>query len=126
MAYQPARAKYLPPKARVNQPIISISSDNFPEFGTVQSPAKPVLNFKSQVLAAEEERRKANDPLCFDSTQTNRINREKRIEEGWAILPFTKGKVGFISEFDVCTPPVKYEIDLFMESLNLSTFNIVK
>ena len=126
MAYQPARAKYLPPKARVNQPVISISSDNFPEFATVHTPVKAVLNFKTQILAAEEERRKANDPLLYDSTKINTIKREKLIEDGWAILPFTKGKVGFIGDFDIDTPHHKCEIDLFMESLNLSTFNTIK
>jgi hypothetical protein len=125
MAYQPARAKYVPPNVRVNEPTVSISSDNFPEFGAIKSPSKPILNFKTHLLAVEEERKKANDPLLYDATQTQMIEREKLIKDGWAILPFSTDKVGFIGNISPFSKPIKYEIDLFMESLNLSTLNHV-
>jgi len=116
--YKPRLNKYTLPKNRVVEPISSLSPDNFPEFGSATPSPRSPLNFKQQILTAEEQRKKADDPSNYDSTKIRMMKREQLEKDGWAVLSLPKGGRGgaYISGFDISTPE-KFEIDLFMESL---------
>jgi hypothetical protein len=115
--YKPPQGKYLPPKKRSTEPIVSLSPSDFPEFGAVNGSPKTVLNFKQQVLTGEETRQKALEASIYDSTDTSTMNRAQLIKEGWAVLPFqVPARIMGISSYG-STEVQRSEIEMFLECL---------
>jgi hypothetical protein len=112
--------KYVVPKNRVVEPIVSLSPDNFPEFGTTVN-QKCSLNFKSQVVMAEEQRKKMLEASMYDSTNPQKMNHTQLVKEGWAVLPFQVPARSILITPYTSKNIEKLEIDTFLESLNYGT-----
>jgi hypothetical protein len=115
--YKPPQGKYLPPKKRETELVVSLSSADFPEFGSVNGSPKTALNFKQQVLTGEEARQKALEASIYDSTDTRTMNHQQLVKEGWAVLPFhVPARFACVSSYGSTEVP-RSEIELFLESL---------
>ena len=81
----PVQPKYVPPKKRVEDPLKALAPENFPCFGNGGGIRKSTLDFKQQILNAEEQRKKAQE------VNTDAMSRDELIKDGWAILPLRSG-----------------------------------
>lgn len=104
--------KYVPPKNRVVDPLACLAPENFPCFGNGGGIRKSTLDFKQQILNAEEQRKKAQE------VNTDTMSREELIKDGWAILPLRPGVREVYIRYGGFTP-VQTEIDEFHYLLGL-------
>jgi len=108
----PVQTKYVPPKKRVEDPLKALAPENFPCFGNGGGIRKSTLDFKQQILNAEEQRKKALE------VNTDAMSREELIKDGWAILPLRPGVREVYIRHGSFTP-VQTEIDEFHHRLGL-------
>ena len=108
----PVQTKYVPPKKRVEDPLKALAPENFPCFGNGGGIRKSTLDFKQQILNAEEQRKKAQE------VNTETMTREELEKDGWAILPLRPGVRETYVRHGGFTP-VPTEIDEFHDRLGL-------
>ena len=110
----PVRGKYVPPKNRVVDPLACLAPENFPCFGNGGGIRKSTLDFKQQILNAEEERKKAVEASIYDPSKLGSMTREQKEKEGWVVIDIPKVPRTVYVKYGHWERP-KTEIDHFLE-----------
>ena len=93
-------------------PMAALAPENFPCFGNGGGIRKSTLDFKQQVLNAEEQRKKVVE------VNTDTMSREELEKDGWAVLQLRQGVRETYVRYGGFTP-VLTEIDEFHDRLGL-------